>query len=72
MGESMRMEFPVVCWDCEKTLVGDDVRELVAQEIVTSGTVGQPAVKVRRITRLVCRFCYEYTKGSVSGGSREP
>jgi hypothetical protein len=60
---TMSMRFPVLCWDCEKTLTDGNVRELDEHQIQLSGSVGQPAVKVRRIVRMVCEFCYDYVHG---------
>lgn len=55
---TMSMQFPVVCWDCEVQLTDGDVYEEVVQvDVALAGTVGKPAVKVRRIVRLMCAPC---------------
>lgn len=55
--QTMSMQFPVLCWDCEVKLTDGDVRERVEMHIEQTGTVGEPAVRVSRVTRLVCEFC---------------
>lgn len=61
--QTMSMQFPVLCWDCEVKLTDGDVRELVQLQVEHAGTVGEPAVKLRRIVRLVCGPCARWHDG---------